>query len=65
VDGQVMFSEVVRQGGLVLDSGSGKWVGGGGFKRNWDGCSSTVSLFCFLLLSSLPSFLPSSPPMQT
>ncbi|KAL7417620.1 glycoside hydrolase superfamily [Mrakia frigida] len=41
VDGQIMFSEVVAQGGLVLDPATNKWIGGGGFTRGWDSCSST------------------------
>jgi hypothetical protein len=41
-DGQVMFEELVSQGALTKDS-SGEYVGAGGFVREWDGCSSTVS----------------------
>ncbi|KAK4687144.1 chitinase, partial [Tremellales sp. Uapishka_1] len=39
-DGQVMFEELISQGALALDS-SGKYVGAGGFTREWDSCSST------------------------
>jgi chitinase len=41
-DGQVMFEELVSQGALTKDS-SGEYAGAGGFVREWDGCSSTVS----------------------
>lgn len=41
-DGQVMFESLISQGALVLD-GSGSYVGAGGFTREWDSCSSTVS----------------------
>jgi len=47
-DGQVHFSALVRQGALVKGGktrhGVPEFVGGGGFERLWDGCSSTVSM---------------------
>ena len=43
-DGQIMFSDIVKQGALVLDPATRKWVGAGGFTRSWDSCSSTVRL---------------------
>lgn len=42
-NGQIGFSDLVGQGALALD-GSGKFIGAGGFYREWDACSSTVSL---------------------
>lgn len=39
-NGQVNFSDLVKQGALVSD-GTGNFVGSGGFTREWDGCSST------------------------
>lgn len=39
-DGQVNFASLISQGALVLDS-TGAYVGGGGFTREWDSCSST------------------------
>ncbi|ORX40551.1 glycoside hydrolase superfamily [Kockovaella imperatae] len=42
-DGQVMFESLISQGALVLDS-AGDYVGGGGFFRVWDECSSTPFL---------------------
>lgn len=41
-DGQISFSAILSQGGLQLVNG--QYVGANGFKRNWDSCSSTVSL---------------------
>jgi chitinase len=41
-DGQVMWESLISQGALVKDS-TGDWVGAGGFVREWDSCSSTVS----------------------
>jgi chitinase len=41
-DGQLDFIDIVSQGALALDS-SGSYVGAGGFVREWDSCSSTVS----------------------
>jgi chitinase len=45
-DGQVHFSALVRQGALVKGgktrNGVQRFVGGGGFERLWDTCSSTV-----------------------
>jgi chitinase len=38
--GQVNFASLVDQGALAQDW-SGKWVGAGGFTREWDACSST------------------------
>ena len=44
-EGQVQFRELVRQGVLRRDPTSlGGYVGGGGFAREWDGCSSTPFL---------------------
>lgn len=43
--GQVSFQALVRQGALVRNNGGG-YDGGGGFERNWDGCSNTVSCLC-------------------
>lgn len=40
--GQINFSDLVRQGALVSD-GNGNFIGAGGFTREWDSCSSTVS----------------------
>lgn len=37
--GQVTFESLVKQGALV--STGGQYIGGGGFTRNWDECSST------------------------
>lgn len=42
-NGQLGFADLVKQGALALDS-SGKFIGAGGFYREWDQCSSTVSL---------------------
>jgi len=42
-DGQVMFESLISQGALQSD-GSGSYTGAGGFSREWDSCSSTVSL---------------------
>ena len=42
-NGQVGFADLVKQGALALDS-SNKFIGAGGFYREWDACSSTVSL---------------------
>jgi len=42
-NGQLGFADLVKQGALALDS-SGKFIGAGGFYREWDRCSSTVSL---------------------
>jgi chitinase len=41
-DGQIQYRSLVEQGALALD-GSGRYVGAGGFTRQWDWCSSTVS----------------------
>lgn len=38
--GQVNFASLISQGALAQDS-NGKWVGAGGFTREWDNCSST------------------------
>jgi len=47
-DGQVHFSALVRQGALVKGGktrhGVPVFVGGGGFERLWDTCSSTVRM---------------------
>lgn len=44
-EGQVQFRELVRQGVLRRDPTSlGGYVGGGGFTREWDACSSTPFL---------------------
>lgn len=47
-DGQVHFSALVRQGALVKGGktrhGVPVFLGGGGFERLWDACSSTVRL---------------------
>lgn len=43
-DGQISFSAIVSQGALQIKNGA--YVGAGGYKRNWDVCSSTVSLPC-------------------
>lgn len=40
--GQVMFYELLNQGALVED-GTGNYNGAGGFTREWDACSKTVS----------------------
>jgi chitinase len=42
-DGQVMFESLISQGALAWNGDSGSWVGAGGFTREWDSCSSTVS----------------------
>jgi chitinase len=42
-NGQVGFADLVKQGALALDS-QGKYIGAGGFYREWDACSSTVSV---------------------
>lgn len=42
-DGQIMFESLISQGSLAIDSNSGEYVGAGGFTREWDSCSSTVS----------------------
>ena len=39
-DGQIMFESLISQGALVSD-GNGGFEGAGGFKREWDSCSST------------------------
>ncbi len=49
-DGQIDFRSIVDQGALALD-GSGVYEGSGGFEREWDECSNTVSMPCF----SVPS----------
>lgn len=41
-NGQLGFNDLVKQGALALDS-QGKYIGAGGFYREWDHCSSTVS----------------------
>jgi chitinase len=41
-DGQLDFRSIVNQGALSLD-GSGVYEGAGGFTREWDSCSHTVS----------------------
>lgn len=41
-NGQIGFADLVKQGALALDS-SNKFIGAGGFYREWDRCSSTVS----------------------
>ena len=41
-DGQLDFRSIVDQGALSLD-GSGVYEGAGGFTREWDSCSHTVS----------------------
>ncbi|KAK8853278.1 hypothetical protein IAR55_003982 [Kwoniella newhampshirensis] len=38
-DGQVMFESLISQGALVWQDG--EYVGGNGFTREWDSCSST------------------------
>jgi chitinase len=38
--GQISWNSIVKQGALTLDS-SGNYIGGRGFTRNWDECSST------------------------
>lgn len=38
--GQVNFASLISQGALARDE-TGKWVGAGGFTREWDDCSST------------------------
>ncbi|WWD19694.1 hypothetical protein CI109_104158 [Kwoniella shandongensis] len=38
-DGQVMFESLISQGALVYQDG--EYVGGNGFTREWDSCSST------------------------
>jgi chitinase len=44
-EGQVQFRELVRQGVLCRDpTALGGYVGGGGFTREWDACSSTPFL---------------------
>lgn len=52
-DGQINFSEIVRQGALTYDQGSKKYVGAGGFTRFWDACSSTVRFFSSSSLLSI------------
>ena len=42
-NGQIGFADLVKQGALAKDS-SGAFIGAGGFYREWDACSSTVSL---------------------
>jgi hypothetical protein len=42
-EGQVMWHDLVSQGALQKQW-DGQWVGGGGFDRIWDECSSTVSI---------------------
>lgn len=46
--GQIKFSDMINQGGLVRDY-SGHYIGAGGFTKYWDTCSSTVSLVCIFL----------------
>lgn len=41
-NGQIGFADLVKQGALALDW-QGKYIGAGGFYREWDRCSSTVS----------------------
>ncbi|KAG8890569.1 hypothetical protein FRB98_007123 [Tulasnella sp. 332] len=41
-DGQISFSAIISQGALQLQNGA--YVGAGGYKRNWDVCSSTPFL---------------------
>lgn len=41
-NGQIGFADLVKQGALALDS-QGQYIGAGGFYREWDACSSTVS----------------------
>ena len=48
-DGQVMFVELIQQGALELVDG--EYVGGGGFTREWDECSHTVSPFPYMPIS--------------
>jgi chitinase len=40
--GQIQFANLIKQGALTPNSRGG-FEGAGGFWRNWDGCSSTVS----------------------
>lgn len=76
-DGQLNFSELIRQGALGWDNSARKWVGAGGFTRVWDSCSSTVglsvlSLSPFAVHADLacsvrdvsPSALPAKPVVQ-
>jgi chitinase len=49
-NGQIGFADLVKQGALALDS-QGKYIGAGGFYREWDSCSSTVSTVCMSLRS--------------
>ncbi len=48
--GQVDFRSAVDQGALILVGG--KFVGGRGFTREWDECSTTVSGFAACLVES-------------
>jgi chitinase len=41
-NGQIGFADLIKQGALATDS-QGKYIGAGGFYREWDACSSTVS----------------------
>jgi chitinase len=41
-NGQIGFADLVKQGALALDA-QGQYIGAGGFYREWDACSSTVS----------------------
>lgn len=43
-DGQLQFDSLVSQGALTLAS-NGTYMGSGGFVREWDSCSSTVSFY--------------------
>ncbi|CAD6890519.1 unnamed protein product [Tilletia controversa] len=40
----INFNQLIADGSLVLNQTSGKWVGGGGYRRSWDSCSSTPFL---------------------
>lgn len=43
-EGQITFSELMRQGALVRASDGHSFVAGGGFERSWDRCSATPFL---------------------
>ncbi|KAE8267883.1 hypothetical protein A4X09_0g4463 [Tilletia walkeri] len=40
----IPFNQLVSDGSLVFNSTAGKWIGGGGYSRSWDSCSSTPFL---------------------
>lgn len=56
-NGQIGFGDLVKQGALALDS-SGKYIGAGGFYREWDRCSSTVSLATCCLYHAVMLIIP-------